>query len=150
MLSNKRRRDGRKSFRYSFKIPFDSPPDFRIPTTKCPEENFILRATLEDSNMQESRCTVENILEKAADGTSGLSSIQRISYQKWLSILREDLETKLDFIVRCELHEGSICIKNTRHLMAAIVDSRNRNQLFIRFQLSISKIIRGILLVVGI
>ena len=106
VLSNKRRRDVRKSSRNSSETPFDPPPGFQSMASIGPEENFVLRASLEGSDLQESRCTVGNILDKAADDQVGLNVIQRISYQKWLTILRENLETDLDLIIRYESREG--------------------------------------------
>ena len=65
----------------------------------CPEENFGLRARFENDDMQESQCTVGDVLEKLTDEAAALNVLQRISYTKWLSRLRYDLETSLNFVV---------------------------------------------------
>ena len=75
--------------------------------------------------MQESQCTVGDVLEKLTDEAAALNVLQRISYTKWLSRLRYDLETSLNFVVWWETAGKSRCIKCAPHLKAAVIDARN-------------------------
>ena len=77
-LLNQRQRDVEQSSGSDSEPLLDSPQDCQIMTSTGSGENFILRATLKDNGMQESRCIVGNVLHKPVEKQVDLNIIQRI------------------------------------------------------------------------
>ena len=116
---------------------------FSMATQQCPEEDMSLWAHYHGENGVPSRmslCTVNDIL---TDGTCSQSnSLQLVSWDKWRTVLIEDLALNLSFTVTCVLNGGTLHVTSDRHLRAALLSERSRGANQIGFEVLAGRCLR--------
>ena len=112
-----------------------NPGKSRCMPTENPGEEFGLRAK---KGEKMSRCRVKDVLKEPSQANAEFTLLQRVSFDKWMLILQEDLKSIDGWAVCYKSDEGSLPVETDRQLREAIMHAQSLGKSYIFFDLTLN------------
>lgn len=107
----------------------------RCMPTEHPGEEFGLRAK---KGEKMSRCRVKDVLKEPSQANAEFVLLQRVSFEKWMLILQEDLKSDHGWAVCYKSDEGTLPIETDRQLREAIMHAQSLGKSYIFFDVTLN------------